>query len=198
MAGAMRMRCSRFARVPDPHKRFFSRWVVIAFRSWACRGRVGRLTFGMRSFHVGSNATQGGLVTTGRTASCATIYAGVLVILAGVLVGHHDVDALLAVGCVGVASSPHRCRRALRRGRHPSTRATRRGRSESSPGCSDEGSRGHPVGIMAAACGSSRSSAVTVPAVSDVASARCPSRARSAARARFASHRRGPSPCPRG
>ena len=87
-------------------KRFFSPLpVVIALQvmgmlvvAWA------RLTFGMRSFHVGSNATQGGLVTTGPYRYVRhPIYAGVLVMLAGVLVGHHDVDALIAVGCVAAA-----------------------------------------------------------------------------------------------
>ncbi len=63
-----------------------------------------RLTFGMRSLHVGSAATQGGLVTTGPYRYVRhPIYAGVLVILAGVLVGHHDVDTLIAVGCVAAA-----------------------------------------------------------------------------------------------
>jgi protein-S-isoprenylcysteine O-methyltransferase Ste14 len=83
-------------------RRFFSPLpVVIALQVvgmlvvvWA------RLTFGMRSFHVGSNATQGGLVPTGPYRYVRhPIYAGVLVILAGVLVGHHDVDTLIAVGC---------------------------------------------------------------------------------------------------
>ncbi len=63
-----------------------------------------RLTFGMRSFHVGSNATQGGLVTTGPYRYVRhPIYAGILVILAGVLVGHRDVDTLIAVGCAAAA-----------------------------------------------------------------------------------------------
>jgi protein-S-isoprenylcysteine O-methyltransferase Ste14 len=63
-----------------------------------------RLTFGMRSFHVGSTATKGGLVTTGPYRYVRhPIYAGVLVIFAGVLVGHHDVQALIAVGCAAAA-----------------------------------------------------------------------------------------------
>jgi protein-S-isoprenylcysteine O-methyltransferase Ste14 len=87
-------------------KRFFSPLpVVIALQVvgmlvvvWA------RLTFGMRSFQVRSNATQGGLVTTGPYRYVRhPIYAGVLVILAGVLVGHHDVDTLIAVGCAAAA-----------------------------------------------------------------------------------------------
>jgi protein-S-isoprenylcysteine O-methyltransferase Ste14 len=87
-------------------KRFFSPLpVVIALQVvgmlvvvWA------RLTFGMRSFHVRSNATQGGLVTTGPYRYVRhPIYAGVLVILAGVLVGHHDVGTLIAVGCAAAA-----------------------------------------------------------------------------------------------
>jgi protein-S-isoprenylcysteine O-methyltransferase Ste14 len=87
-------------------KRFFSLLpVVIALQVvgmlvvvWA------RLTFGMRSFHVGSNATQGGLVTTGPYRYVRhPIYAGVLVILAGVLVGRHDVDTLIPVGCAAAA-----------------------------------------------------------------------------------------------
>jgi protein-S-isoprenylcysteine O-methyltransferase Ste14 len=87
-------------------KRFFSPLpVVIALQVagmlvvvWA------RLTFGMRSFHVGSTATQGGLVTTGPYRFVRhPIYAGVLVILAGVLVGHHDIATLIPVACVGLA-----------------------------------------------------------------------------------------------
>jgi protein-S-isoprenylcysteine O-methyltransferase Ste14 len=87
-------------------RRFFSPLpVVIALQVaglllvvWA------RLTFGMRSFHVGSNATHGGLVTTGPYRYVRhPIYAGVLLILAGVLVGHHDVHALIAVGCAAAA-----------------------------------------------------------------------------------------------
>jgi protein-S-isoprenylcysteine O-methyltransferase Ste14 len=87
-------------------KRFFSPSpVVIAIQVagvlvvvWA------RLTFGMRSLHVGSNATRGGLVTTGPYRYVRhPIYAGTLVILAGVLVGHHDVAALIAVACVAAA-----------------------------------------------------------------------------------------------
>jgi protein-S-isoprenylcysteine O-methyltransferase Ste14 len=63
-----------------------------------------RLTFGMRSFHVGSTATQGGLVTTGPYRFVRhPIYAGVLVILAGVLVGHHDISTLIPVACVALA-----------------------------------------------------------------------------------------------
>jgi protein-S-isoprenylcysteine O-methyltransferase Ste14 len=62
-----------------------------------------RVTFGMRSLHVGSNATQGGLVTTGPYRYVRhPIYAGALVIMAGVLVGHHDVETLIAVACVAV------------------------------------------------------------------------------------------------
>jgi protein-S-isoprenylcysteine O-methyltransferase Ste14 len=63
-----------------------------------------RLTFGMRSLHVGSNATEGGLVTTGPYRYVRhPIYAGALVILAGVLVAHHDVETLIAAGCVAAA-----------------------------------------------------------------------------------------------
>ena len=63
-----------------------------------------RLTFGMRSFHVGSSPTRGGLVTTGPYRYVRhPIYAGVLLIFAGVLVGHHDVAALIAVGCAAAA-----------------------------------------------------------------------------------------------
>jgi protein-S-isoprenylcysteine O-methyltransferase Ste14 len=63
-----------------------------------------RVTFGMRSFHVGSAATQGGLVATGPYRYVRhPIYAGALLILAGVLVGHHDLDALIAVGCAAAA-----------------------------------------------------------------------------------------------
>ena len=87
-------------------KRFFSPLpVVIALQVagmlvvvWA------RLTFGMRSFHVGSTATQGGLVTTGPYRFVRhPIYAGVLIILAGVLVGHRDIAALISVTCVALA-----------------------------------------------------------------------------------------------
>ncbi len=86
-------------------KRFFSPMpAVIALQVagllvvvWA------RVTFGMRSFHVGSNATKGGLVTTGPYRFVRhPIYAGLLVMLAGVLVGHHDVAAIVAVACVAV------------------------------------------------------------------------------------------------
>ncbi len=84
-------------------RRFFSPLpVVIAIQVvgvvivvWA------RLTFGMRSFHVGSTATRGGLVTTGPYRFVRhPIYAGVMLILAGVLVGHHDLLTLAAVACV--------------------------------------------------------------------------------------------------
>ena len=87
-------------------KRFFSPSpVVIALQvagllavSWA------RLTFGMRSFRVASTPTQGGLVTTGPYRFVRhPIYAGALVILAGVLVGHHDLGALVPVACVAFA-----------------------------------------------------------------------------------------------
>ncbi len=87
-------------------KRFFSPLPVVSVLQvvgmlvviWA------RLTFGMRSFHVGSTATQGGVVTTGPYRYVRhPIYAGVLVILAGVLVGHHDVETLIAVGCAAAA-----------------------------------------------------------------------------------------------
>lgn len=87
-------------------RRFFSpQPVVVALQVlgvlivvWA------RLTFGMRSFHVGSTATQGGLVTTGPYRYVRhPIYAGVMLILAGVLVGHHDLVTLIAVGCVVAA-----------------------------------------------------------------------------------------------
>jgi protein-S-isoprenylcysteine O-methyltransferase Ste14 len=63
-----------------------------------------RLTFGMRSFHVGSTATQGGLVTTGPYRYVRhPIYAAALLILAGVLIGHHDLYALIAVGCAAAS-----------------------------------------------------------------------------------------------
>ena len=63
-----------------------------------------RLTFGMRSLHVGSNATAGGLVTTGPYRYVRhPIYAGALLIFAGVLIGHHDVETLIAVGCASAA-----------------------------------------------------------------------------------------------
>ncbi len=63
-----------------------------------------RLTFGMRSFHVASSATRGGLVTTGPYRYVRhPIYAGVMLILAGVLVGHHDLATLMSVGCVFAA-----------------------------------------------------------------------------------------------
>lgn len=60
-----------------------------------------RLTFGMRSFHVGSNPTQGGLVTTGPYRFVRhPIYAGALLIIGGALVAHHDVYAIVAAACV--------------------------------------------------------------------------------------------------
>ena len=56
------------------------------------------------SFNVGSAATQGGLVTTGPYRFVRhPIYAGVLVILAGVLVGHHDIATFIPVACVALA-----------------------------------------------------------------------------------------------
>jgi protein-S-isoprenylcysteine O-methyltransferase Ste14 len=87
-------------------KRFFSPLpIVIALQVagmlmvvWA------RLTFGMRSFHVGSTPTRGGLVTTGPYRFVRhPIYAGVLIILAGVLVGHHDIATIIPVVCVVLA-----------------------------------------------------------------------------------------------
>ncbi len=87
-------------------QRFFSPLpVVIALQAMGLLVVVwARLTFGLRSFHVGSTATQGGLVTTGPYRYVRhPIYAGTLVILAGVLVGHHDLDTLIAVGCVAAA-----------------------------------------------------------------------------------------------
>jgi protein-S-isoprenylcysteine O-methyltransferase Ste14 len=70
----------------------------VAIVMWA------RLAFGMRSFHAGSTATRGGLVTTGPYRFVRhPIYAGVLVIFAGVLVGHHDVPTLVAIGCAAAA-----------------------------------------------------------------------------------------------
>ena len=63
-----------------------------------------RVTFGVRSLHVGSNPTRGGLVTTGPYRFVRhPIYAGVLVILAGVLAGHHDLPAIVAVTVIAVA-----------------------------------------------------------------------------------------------
>lgn len=60
-----------------------------------------RLTFGVRSLHAGSNPTKGGLVTTGPYRYVRhPIYAGALVVLAGTLVAHHDVETLIAVGLV--------------------------------------------------------------------------------------------------
>lgn len=87
-------------------KRFYSPLpVVIALQAagvlvviWA------RLTFGMRSFHVGSTATEGGLVTTGPYRFVRhPIYAGLLVVLAGVLVGHHDIATIIPVACITLA-----------------------------------------------------------------------------------------------
>jgi protein-S-isoprenylcysteine O-methyltransferase Ste14 len=87
-------------------KRFFSPSpTVIAIQTagallvvWA------RLTFGMRSFHAGSTATRGGLVTTGPYRYVRhPIYAGVIIIFAGALVGHHDALAFVAIGCAVAA-----------------------------------------------------------------------------------------------
>jgi len=86
-------------------KRFFSPSpIVIAIQIvgvlvvvWA------RLTFGMRSLHVGSDATAGGLVTTGPYRYVRhPIYAGAMLVLAGVLVAHHDVYTIIAVACVAL------------------------------------------------------------------------------------------------
>ena len=87
-------------------KRFFSPLPIVMALQVAGMLVVvwARLTFGMRSFHVGSTATQGGLVTTGPYRFVRhPIYAGVLVILAGVLVGYHDIVTLVSVACVALA-----------------------------------------------------------------------------------------------
>jgi protein-S-isoprenylcysteine O-methyltransferase Ste14 len=87
-------------------RRFFSHSpVVIALQVagllmvvWA------RQAFGVRSLHAGSNPTKGGLVTTGPYRYVRhPIYAGALLIFAGTLVGHHDVETLIAVGCAAAA-----------------------------------------------------------------------------------------------
>jgi len=84
-------------------KRFFSHSpIVIAIQVagllvivWA------RITFGTRSLHVGSDATAGGLVTTGPYRFVRhPIYAGAMLLLVGTLVAHHDVYAVVAVACV--------------------------------------------------------------------------------------------------
>lgn len=86
--------------------RFFSHSpIVIAIQvagvllvAWA------RVAFGVRSLHAGSNPTAGGLVTTGPYRYVRhPIYAGAFVILAGVLVGHHDVETAIAIGLAGAA-----------------------------------------------------------------------------------------------
>jgi protein-S-isoprenylcysteine O-methyltransferase Ste14 len=60
-----------------------------------------RLTFGWRSFHAGSTATSGGLVTSGPYRWVRhPIYAGVMLVLVAVLVGHHDRATIGAVAII--------------------------------------------------------------------------------------------------
>lgn len=87
-------------------KRFFSHSpTVIALQlAGACVIMWARVAFGMRSLHVGSNATAGGLVTTGPYRFVRhPIYAGALIVLVGVLVGHHDVESFIAAACIAAA-----------------------------------------------------------------------------------------------
>lgn len=63
-----------------------------------------RLTFGWRSLHAGSDATKGGLVTSGPYRWVRhPIYAGVMLALVGVVIGHHDARAIVAVAIIVAA-----------------------------------------------------------------------------------------------
>lgn len=63
-----------------------------------------RLTFGWRSLHAGSAATKGGLVTSGPYRWVRhPIYAGLMLILAAVVVGHHDAETIVAVAIIVAA-----------------------------------------------------------------------------------------------
>ena len=60
-----------------------------------------RITFGWRSLHAGSDATKGGIVTSGPYRWVRhPIYAGVMLALAGVIIGHHDPPTIAAVALV--------------------------------------------------------------------------------------------------
>ena len=70
----------------------------LALIGWA------RVAFGRRSFYAGSNPTAGGLVTSGPYRFVRhPIYSGVLLLLAGAVVAHHDAAAL-AAAAVAVAA----------------------------------------------------------------------------------------------
>lgn len=63
-----------------------------------------RVTFGWRSFHAGSNPTEGGLVTSGPYRFVRNpIYAGVLLMFAGAIAAHPDLPAF-AAGAVAFAA----------------------------------------------------------------------------------------------
>jgi protein-S-isoprenylcysteine O-methyltransferase Ste14 len=63
-----------------------------------------RLAFGWRSLHAGSDATKGGLVTSGPYRWVRhPIYAGVMLALAGVVIGHHDASTIVAVAIIVAA-----------------------------------------------------------------------------------------------
>lgn len=70
----------------------------LALVTWA------RITFGWRSLHAGSSATKGGLVTSGPYRWVRhPIYAGAMLAMVGVLIGHHDRAAVVAVAMVVAA-----------------------------------------------------------------------------------------------
>lgn|SRR6185503_9957419 len=69
--------------------------VGLAIVVWA------RIAFGWRSLHAGSDATKGGLVTSGPYRFVRhPIYAGLMLVLIGVVIGHHDRITIAAVAII--------------------------------------------------------------------------------------------------